>query len=140
MVIVKRADLDDLKQVNLFLKEMDLIPLSESSFCESYRNVYLFLNDDIVVACICFIILNLEVELEAIYVVPEYRGNGFGSQLMEKMFEVSNLYHCESIFLEVRESNDIAYHLYSGHGFVEVNRRENYYGKEAGIVMKKELR
>ena len=43
------------------------------------------------------------------------------------------------IFLEVRESNKIAINVYEQFGFIEIDRRKNYYktatGNENAIVM-----
>jgi ribosomal-protein-alanine N-acetyltransferase len=48
------------------------------------------------------------------------------------------------MFLEVRESNVAAIHMYLNHGFNEVGRRRNYYptatGREDALVFGLQLR
>lgn len=140
MRFIKKAGLEDLDQINLFLQEMNLFQLDEFSFCQSYRNIYLFVENDINVAFICFVILKYEMQLEAIYVDPIYREKGIGLELIEKMIEDGRSCDSESIFLEVRASNEVAFNLYRKCGFTEIDRRKKYYGMEDGIVMKKEMR
>ena len=136
----EEADMEDLEQINLFLKEINLFQLDEFSFCQSYRKIYVLKENNTVVAFICFIVLSFEIELEAIYVNPSVRRKRIGFELIKKMVEDAGLCACESIFLEVRASNEAAFNLYRKYQFIEINRRKNYYGKEDGIVMKKELR
>ena len=81
-----------------------------------------------------------EIELEAIYVKPEFRNNGYGSKLVEFMTKEALQLNYKNIFLEVRVSNKSAIQLYEKYGFEIANCREKYYGQEDGIVMKKEVR
>ena len=75
------------------------------------------------------------IELEYIWVHKDYRKNGIGSKLMDKMFSenVSN------ITLEVRKSNIDAIGLYEKYGFKVVSVRDNYYGSEDAFLMMREM-
>lgn len=83
-----------------------------------------------------------EVTLLTIAVDPSQQGKGYGRALIEHLIEHSEQENAESIWLEVRESNRGAYHLYESLGFNEIDRRVNYYpstksisGKEDAIIM-----
>ncbi len=71
-------------------------------------------------------ILNLAVE-------SRFRHLGLATCLLQNEIESGAVY-----FLEVRESNAAARALYSKLGFVEIGRREEYYGNptETAIVMR----
>lgn len=67
----------------------------------------------------------LEHEIITFAVAPEYQGQGIGESLLK---EVQRFLSCdEKIFLEVRESNHHARHLYEKCGFVITGKRANYY-------------
>ncbi|CAM3013981.1 ribosomal protein S18-alanine N-acetyltransferase [Vibrio rarus] len=80
-----------------------------------------------------------EVTLLNIAVDPHRQGQGIGGQLIEQFIELCEQRGAESIWLEVRESNQIAQSLYLNAGFNEVDRRHNYYpthsGREDAIIM-----
>ena len=117
-----------------------MLTLDEITSQEAYRYIYVIEVKKTIVAFVCFIILLDEVELEAIYVDHNFRKKGYATLLLQKMIEASKSKNCHSIFLEVRESNISAQHLYLKNDFAIIHKRYNYYGKEDGLLMKKELR
>lgn len=70
-----------------------------------------------------------EVSLLNIAVDPNWQGKGFGKLLLELMIDKCKEDNADSIWLEVRESNTVAYALYETIGFNEVDRRKGYYPK-----------
>lgn len=74
-------------------------------------------------------------------VLPEYRGQGIGDQLFQKLEEMAKISNCNNIMLEVRESNEPAIHLYEKYGLQKIAVRKNYYSDptEHGIVMQKQF-
>ena len=81
-----------------------------------------------------------EVTLLNLAIDPKEQGKGMGRQLMTHFLEICRQAGAESIWLEVRESNQRAFHLYESLEFNEVDRRRNYYpvtggGKEDAIIM-----
>jgi ribosomal-protein-alanine N-acetyltransferase len=68
-----------------------------------------------------------ECELENVVVAAESRGRGVGTQLMQALFAQAERTKSESVFLEVRESNESARRLYEKLGFKETGRRKSYY-------------
>ncbi|WP_330218261.1 ribosomal protein S18-alanine N-acetyltransferase [Streptococcus sp. X13SY08] len=91
--------------------------------------------DDRLVAFCAIQDLAGELELTQISVTKDYQGQGFASQLMEKLTA-----RVETIFLEVRVGNSSAISLYKKFGFKEVGRRKSYYHEpiEDALVMVRE--
>ena len=84
-----------------------------------------------------------ESHLLNVCIHPDQQGNGYGRILVEFMIECARLKNAQSLFLEVRPSNMVAYKLYEALGFNEIGIRENYYpayiGREDALVLAKEL-
>jgi ribosomal-protein-alanine N-acetyltransferase len=80
-------------------------------------------------------------ELANVAVIPRLRGRGLGSYLLTCTLEVARSRGVETIFLEVRVSNERAVELYRRFGFTEVGRRKGYYDRprEDAIVMSARL-
>ncbi|MFT5808361.1 MAG: ribosomal-protein-alanine N-acetyltransferase [Moritella dasanensis] len=80
-----------------------------------------------------------EASLLNITVAPEHQGKGYGKQLINHLIQECQQQELFQLWLEVRESNHGAYHLYLNVGFNEVDRRINYYpaatGREDAIMM-----
>jgi ribosomal-protein-alanine N-acetyltransferase len=85
-------------------------------------------------ACGRTLVPNTEHEVLNVLVASKHRGKGIGSKLMKTLLAGS-----EGIwFLEVRESNTPARHLYKSLGFSDFGKRNGYYQKpyEDAIVMR----
>lgn len=67
-----------------------------------------------------------EEELLLIAVMPEYRGEGLGQELIERLFIQSRTRGVSRIFLEMRRGNP-AEHLYRKSGFEPIGTRRDYY-------------
>lgn len=80
-----------------------------------------------------------ESHLLNIAIHPDFQGKGLGHRLMDKVLFESRQANTDTLFLEVRESNQTAIGLYQKLGFVEVGRRQGYYQhpvkREDAIVM-----
>ncbi|MEW5756838.1 MAG: ribosomal protein S18-alanine N-acetyltransferase [Pseudomonadota bacterium] len=72
-------------------------------------------------------------------VSPEHQGRGIGRELLLYLIDVAKANKIETLFLEVRISNDVARHLYHRVGFNEVGIRKGYYpatdGREDAMVL-----
>lgn len=70
---------------------------------------------------------------------PATQGSGLGRLLVVHLLEVAKARKANTVFLEVRPSNKVAYNLYLSLGFNEVGHRKNYYpadsGKEDALIM-----
>ena len=62
--------------------------------------------------------------LQAISVLPEYRGQGHASAILSKAEEVANDNGAKKITLQVAEINRIALKTYTSNGYAELARRE----------------
>ena len=137
---ISKAKLEDVSIINPYLKNMEMPELDVASFNLEVRNVYIVKTRRKIVAFICYLILMENVELEAVYVDLPFRQHGYGNKLVEYMINEAYKHNCNSIFLEVRKTNVEAIRLYQSNGFKIINYRNQYYGSEDGLVMKRELR
>lgn len=84
-----------------------------------------------------------EAELLNISIASNYQGLGLGRELLQYMLSKAAELKAQSVFLEVRESNNVAQSLYLSEGFNEVGLRAAYYptrkGREDAIIMALEL-
>lgn len=74
-------------------------------------------------------------------VAPEYRRQGVGEQLVDKLVEHLQQKGIIALLLEVRVSNTPAIALYEKMGFEQVGRRPRYYTnpREDALILRKEL-
>ena len=78
-----------------------------------------------------------EAHIATVAIHPEYRGNGYGKQLMAEMLHQSIQRGAVLATLEVRENNRLAQQMYTNFGFTTVGRRPRYYkdNNEDAIIM-----
>ena len=76
-------------------------------------------------------VIGTTCELHRIAVLPQYRGQGLGYNLLQQFLQKTKT----EIFLEVASKNISAIKLYKKCGFVELARRKGYYKDDDGIVM-----
>lgn len=137
---IEILDICDLDVINSFLIKLKMPKMEEKDICYSWRKMYVMKIKQELIGFICFIMLEEEVELEAIYIKEAFQRRGYGQKLIEKMIMSAIENECKYICLEVREHNGQAIEFYKKNGFHEIFNRSNYYGDENGIIMKKELR
>ncbi len=78
--------------------------------------------------------------LVSIAVLEEYRRRGIGSKLLENSIRAAlEIYDAESMYLEVRVSNEPAIRLYEKYGFKKVRIIKGYYmdGEDAYVMVKR---
>ena len=68
-----------------------------------------------------------EASLLNICIQPDYHGQGLGKILLQFLLAIAKKKQAKTMFLEVRESNHNARHLYESLGFNEVGLRSAYY-------------
>ena len=129
----------------LFAIEQDahLVPWSLGTLKNNqgprYLNLKLCINDQPVGFAICNKVLD-EATLFNIAIVPSQQKKGLGQVLLQELISQLKQQGIETLWLEVRESNIGARHLYEKLGFNEVDMRKNYYpttngGRENAVVM-----
>jgi tRNA threonylcarbamoyl adenosine modification protein YeaZ/ribosomal-protein-alanine acetyltransferase len=80
-------------------------------------------------------------DVHTITVVEKYRRKGVGRELLKRLIDWARVKKADAIMLEMRLGNDSARPLYEQYGFIEVSKRENYYGPGlTAVVMRKELK
>lgn len=70
-----------------------------------------------------------EADITNVAVHPAWRRQGIGRKLLHGLLEDAAQRGIRRIFLEVRESNAAARKLYAQAGFLDVDKRKNYYEK-----------
>lgn len=80
-----------------------------------------------------------EADITNVAVSPEYRRKGYALYLISELEKIIPE-NTESIFLEVRESNQNAINLYLKSGFEKISLRKRFYSNpvENAVIMKKE--
>jgi len=82
-----------------------------------------------------------EMHILNICVKPSLQGKGLGRWLLRAIQEKGCKRQAQMCFLEVRQSNTVAQHLYQSEGFNEFGIRKNYYyagdTRENAVVMAK---
>ena len=80
-------------------------------------------------------------DIHTLTVVADHRRKGIGRELLKRLIDWARVKKAPAIMLEMRLGNDAARPLYESFGFIEISRRENYYGPGlTAVVMRKELR
>ncbi len=82
-----------------------------------------------------------ECEIYNIAVKEQFRRRGAGAALLQNLLWSAEKHHTESIWLEVRQSNESAIEFYRKNGFRQIYQRKNFYANppENAIVMKKSI-
>lgn len=85
------------------------------------------------------VVLNLseEIHINNVAVLPEYRGKGFGSALMQHILDIFPEH--KEAWLEVRASNQVAIHLYEKFNFEPAVLRKSYYQDGENALMMRRL-
>ncbi|GAA0857666.1 ribosomal protein S18-alanine N-acetyltransferase [Aliiglaciecola litoralis] len=73
-----------------------------------------------------------------------HRNKGLGKLLLGEFIAQAKTNQCEEVWLEVRESNQVAIELYQQSGFTLIETRKAYYptqsGRENGLIMRAKLK
>ena len=85
--------------------------------------------------CVFQVVLD-EAQINYIAVKKNYRGKGFGSELMNYLIERCEQLNITKLLLEVSESNIIADEFYSRFDFSTVGIRRNYYKDGSNALLK----
>ncbi|URL01594.1 ribosomal protein S18-alanine N-acetyltransferase [Avibacterium sp. 20-126] len=106
---------------------------------ERYFNLKLEKEQHIIGFAICQKVLD-EATLFNLAIDPAYQGQGLGKQLLHSLIDKLREQGILTLWLEVRQSNEIAQKLYRQCGFNEVDIRKNYYPtldgrRENAVVM-----
>jgi len=132
-------DVDYIEQIFSLEKEI----FKNSAFNKSYIEtlikgdnsfIYIYLIEDKICGYL-MVLDSIDVyEILAIATIEEYRNKGIAQELLDKI-------KTKDIFLEVRESNQVAINFYKKNKFNQISIRKNYYSEpnENAIIMKLEV-
>jgi ribosomal-protein-alanine N-acetyltransferase len=82
-----------------------------------------------------------EAEILNLAIAPGWRRHGIGQQLVDTAINAARAAGVQSVFLEVRESNEAARAFYARLSFVQIGRRRGYYRQpsEDALVLSRAL-
>lgn len=145
-MLIRRMTLEDIVSVVAIERKCFSLPWSEKSFEDSISRedtLFLVCEDDekmqeetsLDVKCgdakitgyIGMYLSFNEASITNVAVSPEFRKKGYGDQLVTVAKEVAKEADIQTIFLEVRVSNEPAISLYRKHGFEELGIRKKFY-------------
>jgi ribosomal-protein-alanine acetyltransferase len=94
-----------------------------------------------VVGVVAARVVSDEAEILNLAIVPAWRRQGIGQQLVDTAINAARAEGVQSVFLEVRESNGAARAFYAGLEFTQVGRRRSYYREptEDALVLSRAL-
>lgn len=131
---------DDVSKVACIERESFSDPWSEKMFYDLidspvYKSFVLIINDEIS-GYMSVIATKYVFEIINIAVKREQRNHGFGYMLIEKAKELAREISADTIYLEVRKSNEPAKNLYLKAGFISDGERKGYYadGEDALLL------
>ena len=140
--MIKKLTINDVDYIEqIFNLEKDIF--KNSAFNKGYIEtlikgdnsfIYIYLIEDKICGYL-MVLDSIDVyEILAIATIEEYRNKGIAQELLDKI-------KIKDIFLEVRESNQIAISFYKKNKFKEISIRKNYYSEpnENAIIMKLEV-
>lgn len=140
--MIKKLTSDDVDYIEqIFNLEKEIF--KNSAFNKSYMETLIkgdnsFIYTYIIDNKVCGYLMVLDsidiYEILAIVTIEKYRNKGIAQELLDKI-------KTKDIFLEVRESNQVAINFYKKNKFKEISVRKNYYSEptENAIIMKLEV-
>ena len=137
---------EDIDAVSLIERRIYPFPWTRGNFADSLNSGYsawLMREAGQVIGYGLMMLVQDEVQLLNIAIVPERRRQGLGDALLEHLSLVARRHGATRMFLEVRSSNAPALALYRRHGFAAIGVRRGYYpahqGREDALVLAKDL-
>jgi len=100
---------------------------------------WVFQQDEKIIAYIIMSIAAGEAHILTLVVDPEFQGQGYAKKILQYALDLARERNTESVYLEVRPTNERAIGLYKKAGFNEIGFRKGYYpaknGYEDALVM-----
>lgn len=132
-------DINYIEQIFNLEKEIFINSAFNKSYMETLIKadnsfIYTYIIDDKVCGYLMVLDSIDAYEILAIATIEKYRNKGIAQELLDKI-------KTKDIFLEVRESNQVAINFYKKNKFNQISIRKNYYSEpnENAIIMKLEV-
>lgn len=130
-VILRLANVNDLPAIANLEKACFTDPWSaetiQHDFVDGPGQYWVAVQGEYVCGYFCLWFVADEVQLVNIAVHPEQQGQGIGSMMMDKVIREAKDRQALYLFLEVRESNEAAIHLYEKYGLELRAKKEKAY-------------
>lgn len=130
-MLIRRMTLEDIPAAVQIEKSCFSLPWSADSFCDSIRRtdtIFLVCEKDGKIAGYIGMYVSFdEGSITNVAVMPEYRKQGIGEALVSYAQKAGKEAGVNTIFLEVRVSNEPAIALYRKMGFETLGIRKNFY-------------
>ncbi len=144
MLRIKEAKEEDLKEIvkierELFVEEAWNYKQIYQEFKNLFSKIYLLKENDKILGYLIFRIIFPETELLRIGVKKEFQKKGLGTFLMNSFLKEQQKEGIKKIFLEVNNSNNLAYKFYRKFGFQDLYFRKRYYKNGDAVIMQKSL-
>ena len=140
-MLIRRMTLQDIPAVVEIENQCFSLPWSEKSFEDSLSRedtIFLVCEEEVVTGYMGIYVSFDEANVTNVAVAPNFRKKGYGEALVVAAKEEAKSAGADSIFLEVRQSNEPALSLYKKMGFEELGIRKKFYEHpvEDAIIMK----
>lgn len=142
MIRFRRMQQDDLALVLDLERKIFKDAWSDEHFRNEINNYetsypFVMIQDQVIVGY--GVVLNLveEIQINNVAVIPEVRGQGLGSTLVQHILDTFPEH--KEAWLEVRASNQVAIHLYEKFNFIPVVLRKTYYRDGENAVMMRRI-
>lgn len=100
---------------------------------------WVYKRDEQIIAYVVLSIAAAEAHILTLVVHPEFQGQGYARKILQHALEIARERKAESVYLEVRPTNERAISIYHKAGFNEIGIRKGYYpaedGREDALVM-----
>lgn len=129
---IELAKLDNLNNLANIDKESNLTYWKFEEYSNCYKNpnnkIYMLKEKNKIIGVMVLLVISDYAEILQFVIDKEYQKMGYGTFFLKKIIKIlQNLKVIEEIFLDVRENNDVAIHLYRKFGFNEIGKKPEYY-------------
>jgi ribosomal-protein-alanine N-acetyltransferase len=141
-VIIEKLNLTDLGQIFTFIVGDPILNWSEEKLRDCLQHAdylgFSLKDKDTILGYVLLNVAGDEAHIMHIAVHPNYRHQGYATQLLRFAIEEIKTLSKYQIILEVRIDNLPAIKLYEKNGFIKIGERKNYYhacGKSYNAVV-----
>jgi ribosomal-protein-alanine N-acetyltransferase len=131
----RKIQVEDLPEVMAIERQCYEFPWTEEIFKSCFNAGNLAMFAELEGKAIGYGILSTvldEASLLNICIAPSEQGKGYAKVLLQFLCEQVRALGADTLFLEVRASNQAALHLYENMGFNQIGTRRNYYPAKKG--------
>lgn len=132
--LMVEEDFHDVLDLGLILHSNFANIYDYESLNKGVNKTYVIKDNNILVGFIHIHVLLDEIDLIDIVVSGNYQRKGYGSKLLDYIF---NTYNNKRFILDVSSENKNALAFYGHFGFKEINRRKGYYNGVDAIIMER---